>query len=485
VRAVIRACALSLALSVMAPMRAYPQPVPLGDELIVNSYTTGFQGEPSVASDGAGSFVVVWTGAGSTRGQRFDADGLPLGTELEVTVSNGDIGAPRVAMDAGGAFVVTWLNFAPEIDARAYDADGQPRGDVFRVDSTIFDYYHGYHSGGGDEKGPPDVTPASDGNFFVVWAGGYNEYLYFRHRHRGMRGALIDAAGSVTGPDFDVGGSSYYYARDPAIAGNAQGQFVVAWTQLTDYTYDYSGPDLMRSPNYGVRARRLANNGGSQSDRTDVAPGEGVDLDVAVDGAANFIVQWGGSARRYDGDGQPLGSEFQVKSPAFAGGTYEVQVAAAEGGSFAVVWSSGINDEDHGDGSGSGIFARTFASDGSPLGSEIAVNTYTTGAQTHPVVAFTDPDDFVVAWQSDGQDGSDWTVAARRFARAPACGDASADGKTTATDALIALATAVAAGSCPPCVCDGDASGDITATDALRILRVAVGQQATLGCNPC
>ena len=480
----IRAAACTLALvmfSIMAPTCTLAQPVPLGDEIVVNSYTTGFQGAPSIASDGAGSFVVVWSGVGGTRGQRFDDEGLPRGTEFEVTVD--DLGA-RVAMGADGAFVVTWLNPYPEIDARAYDGDGQPRGDAFRVDSTIFDYHHGYYGAYEDLKGSPDVAPASDGNFVVVWAGGYNSYLYFVHRHRAIRGAVIDATGSV-GPEFDVGGGSYYYARDPAIAGNAQGQFVVAWTQITSYTYYYSGPDLMRSPNFVARTRRFANNGSSQSETTDVTPTAGEGIDVAVDGAANFIVQWAGSARRFDSGGQPLGSEFQLKSPAFAGDTDEVQVAAAEGGSFAIVWSSGTNDEQHGDGSGSGIFARSFASDGSPLGTEIAVNTYTTGAQTRPVVAFTNADAFVVTWQSSSRDGSAETVAARRFARAPVCGDASADGETTASDALIALTTAVAAGSCPACVCDGDASGDVTATDALRILRVAVGQEVTLACNPC
>ena len=76
---------LILLFVVTAPTRARAQPVPLGDEFIVNSETPGYQAKPAIASDAAGRFVVVWSGAGSIRGQRFDADGAPSGTELEVS----------------------------------------------------------------------------------------------------------------------------------------------------------------------------------------------------------------------------------------------------------------------------------------------------------------------------------------------------------------------------------------------------------------
>jgi hypothetical protein len=62
------------------------------------------------------------------------------------------------------------------------------------------------------------------------------------------------------------------------------------------------------------------------------------------------------------------------------------------------------------------------------------------------------------------------------------CGDASGDGNITASDALIALRTAVGSASCAETVCDVDASGTISAGDALRILANAVGQDVTLSC---
>jgi hypothetical protein len=64
----------------------------------------------------------------------------------------------------------------------------------------------------------------------------------------------------------------------------------------------------------------------------------------------------------------------------------------------------------------------------------------------------------------------------------PACGDANGDGNVTASDALVALLTAVGLENCPITVCDVDANGTVAAADALRILARAVGQDVDLGC---
>lgn len=65
------------------------------------------------------------------------------------------------------------------------------------------------------------------------------------------------------------------------------------------------------------------------------------------------------------------------------------------------------------------------------------------------------------------------------------CGDWSADGEVTATDALGTLKAAVGTSSCADCICDTDSSGEISAADALRVLRYAVGQPVVLDCPPC
>ena len=67
----------------------------VGAEFQVNSYTTDDQSDPSVAMDGAGNFVVVWTPTdGSSNGvfgQRFDGSGAKVGAEFQVnTYTTGD-----------------------------------------------------------------------------------------------------------------------------------------------------------------------------------------------------------------------------------------------------------------------------------------------------------------------------------------------------------------------------------------------------------
>lgn len=129
------------------------------------------------------------------------------------------------------------------------------------------------------------------------------------------------------------------------------------------------------------------------------------------------------------------------------------------------------------------MFARAVTDDGTLLGDPILVNSYTTGSQGQPRIAFAGPDTLVAAWS--GASSAHSGIVARRFARAPGCGDATADGGITANDALVALATAVGFRNCAPCVCDANASGTISASDALAMLRAAVGQPVSLTCDAC
>jgi hypothetical protein len=90
---------------------------PAGPEFQVNAFTTGYQSRPSVAADAAGNFVVAWdnSGLGSTAywiaGQRYSASGAPLDTEFRInTYTGGHKGNPSVASDPTGNFVVVWQN---------------------------------------------------------------------------------------------------------------------------------------------------------------------------------------------------------------------------------------------------------------------------------------------------------------------------------------------------------------------------------------
>ncbi|MEM6793872.1 MAG: hypothetical protein AAF725_07800 [Acidobacteriota bacterium] len=68
-------------------------------------------------------------------------------------------------------------------------------------------------------------------------------------------------------------------------------------------------------------------------------------------------------------------TDFQVNTYTNDLQTYP-EIAADDSGNFTVVWLSVGDSVDR---DGSSIQARNFASDGSPIGSQFLVNSYTTG----------------------------------------------------------------------------------------------------------
>ena len=121
---------------------AAQQPIAVGPEFQVNTYTTDAQYAPAVASDAAGNFVVVWysdrsSGAdasnSSIQGQRYDASGVALGSEFQINTYTTSIQTrPAIATDGSGGFVVVWESVGSagtdtlgrSIQGQRYDSSG-------------------------------------------------------------------------------------------------------------------------------------------------------------------------------------------------------------------------------------------------------------------------------------------------------------------------------------------------------------------------
>jgi hypothetical protein len=105
---------------------------PVGTEFRVNAYTTGAQDAPAVTFDGDGSFVVAWQSGdsdgilngpdGNKTGifaRHFDAAGQATGDDVQVNVyTTGFQHDVAVASDGDGGFVVVWAGRS------AADTDG-------------------------------------------------------------------------------------------------------------------------------------------------------------------------------------------------------------------------------------------------------------------------------------------------------------------------------------------------------------------------
>ncbi len=213
------------------------------------------------------------------------------------------------------------------------------------------------------------------------------------------------------GGEFQVNTFTTSYQYHPRLASDAAGNFVVTWTS-----------DGQDGSGLGVFARRFNAAGAPQGAEFQVntfTPSYQYRSTVAADAAGNFVVVWtsadqdgsgyGIFGQRFNASGSRLGSEFRVNTYTIDN-QYEASVASDAAFDFVVVWASYGQD-----GSGWGVFGQRYDASGAPLGAEFRANPYTASDQLRPVVASDAAGDFVVGWESDGQDGSGFGVFAQRY----------------------------------------------------------------------
>jgi NAD(P)-dependent dehydrogenase (short-subunit alcohol dehydrogenase family) len=381
--------------------------IPLGPEFRINTYTTGHQSFPAVASDSAGNFVVVWHGRDAgyndygIYAQRYASTGAPLGGEFRVnSYTTQQQRYPSVASDSAGNFVVVWQSLFQNsndygVFAQRYASSGAPLGPEFRVNTyTLANKFF--------------ARVASDpaGNFVVVWQSFFQEGTNF-----GIYAQRYSATGAPLGGEFRVNTYTTDYQGSASVASDSAGNFVVVWLSLGQ---DGSGA--------GVFAQRYASTGtplGGEFRVNTFTPNHQALPAVASDAAGNFVVAWestpnqdgngpGVFAQRYSSSGIPLGGEFRVNTYTAYEQNYP-SVATDPAGNFVVVWQS------YQDGIGYGVFGQRYASTGLPLGGEFRVNSYTFHHQRYPAVAANSAGAFVVVWDSYSEDGAAGGIFGQRY----------------------------------------------------------------------
>jgi hypothetical protein len=114
---------------------------------------------------------------------------------------------------------------------------------------------------------------------------------------------------------------------------------------------------------------------------------EALGVGAAMASSGDFVVVWDVTgypsnvqARRFDASGQPSGQAFQVTASQTARPRRST-VAIDGSGNFTVAWQATQL--------GTQIFAQRFAPDGTRLGGEFRVNTYSAGSNVDAVSAAT------------------------------------------------------------------------------------------------
>jgi hypothetical protein len=250
------------------------------------------------------------------------------------------------------------------------------------------------------------VAADSDGDFVVVWNRRAGEAAF------DVAGQRFSSSGEKAGAEFLINSFTAGSQSYPAVARDADGDFVVVWTDENYQDGDYSGVFGQRFNSSGGRVggEFLVNTHTTSVQRTAA---------VAMEDNGDFVVTWdsyndpdysfGVRAQRFNAAGSKLGPEFAVNTRT-SNEQYASAVAADADGDFVVVWTSDGQDLP----GTPGIFGQRFDSLGAPAGAEFQVNTFVGGPQFLPfgysapgAVSMDADGDFVVVWTSYGQDQAD------------------------------------------------------------------------------
>ncbi|WP_375443027.1 beta strand repeat-containing protein [uncultured Nostoc sp.] len=364
-------------------------------ELQVNTTTIGNQSNSTVAIDQNGNFVISWTsfdqnGVGGIYAQRYNIDGQRQGSEFQVnSITTTDQSIPTVAMDATGNFIISWTSFdefgsSNGVYAKRYSSSGVVQGSEFKVNTDTNSILLN-----------PAVVMNGNGNFVISWTkfdlDGSSYEIYAQ---------LYDSNGVAQGSEFNVTNKASAEQYNPTVAMNAGGGFVISWTS-----------NLQDESNNGIYAQRYNSNGVAQGGEFKVNTqtiNNQTNSTIAIAQNGNFVISWqsenqdgsgyGIYAQRYNSNGVAQGSEFRVNTQT-ANDQINPKIAMDTTGNFVISWQSNLQD-----GSGYGIYAQRYNSNGVAQGGEFKVNTQTANDQSIPTVAMNGRGDFVVSWTSYGQD---------------------------------------------------------------------------------
>lgn len=252
----------------------------------------------------------------------------------------------------------------------------------------------------------PAIAMDADGDYVIAWegagSGGATQDIFFQR---------FNANGDKVGTEVRANNLVNGIQSAPDVAMDAAGNFVVTW-------WSFGEPGL----NTEIKARRFNSAGvalGNEFQVNTVTTFSDVNPLIGMDNAGNFVIGWdsmgqdgaagGVYAQRFAADGSTIGGQFRVNQTT-AGDQALTGLASSGGGEVVFSWTSVGQD-----GSGTSAHARRYGADGLPLSNEFRLNSTTIGNQGKPTVAMDAVGNFIATWESVGQDGNGTAVVARQF----------------------------------------------------------------------
>ena len=256
-------------------------------------------------------------------------------------------------------------------------------------------------------EGIPSVIGLSDGGGMIIWdAVSPNDVA-----HAGVIGQRFDANGAKVGSDFKINSYELSYQNNVDLVELQGGGFIVTWQS--------DGQDGDGNGIYGQRLDADLNplGGEFQISTYTTSHQESAKVTALTDGG--FVVSWfswdqnngqaGVYTQRYDASGVAVGSETLVNTDATFSASNPA-ITALDSGGYVIAWTT-----NGADGSQSGIMAQIYDAAGAAVGANYVVNATTHNNQIEPDITTLADGSFIITWAGWWIDGAEYGVVGQQF----------------------------------------------------------------------
>jgi len=353
-----------------------------GNNVLVNDDTGGaLQAYPSIAIDANGNSIITWFDRRYGYDiffQRYASDGSKVEGNIKIEGSvGGSYPSGPVGVDVNGKFIIAWQDERHgylDIYLQQYTADANVIGENIMVNDD----------NGSASQHNPAIWANSD-NIVIAWEDARygNTNGYYGHD---IYAQCYESDGSKVGNNFKVNDDlESTIKRDPAIAADSIGNYVITWSderngKLDVYAQAYTKNNDKIGVNFRVSDNEIV---------TNIYPA------IAMYKNGNYIITWlsweNGNyaiyAQQFSSDGSKTGQIFKIIDC----GENAPSIGVGEDNNFLIAWidtRNGIYD----------VFAQKYKYNGSKIDEKLRINEVQGSARYFPSIAVDNNGNFIIGW---------------------------------------------------------------------------------------
>jgi len=248
----------------------------------------------------------------------------------------------------------------------------------------------------------PAITSLTNGDYMIVWESTGDG------SNRGVYGQRFNQQGQKLGTETLINTYTKNYQDTPKIASltNAQGEkdrYIVAWESVQDGSSNGIYYQIFDQQGNKTGPETRANNKTSGDQKSPAVTG-------LTNG--NFVIAWRDSdgsgkgiyARTFDINGNPLNDDSRINTTT-SSDQEEFEITALKDGGYIIVWQ---HKDDY-------VKAQRYDATNQKIGQETQINQNTSGSRKLPDVAALENGGYIISWETTNLDGNGYAVAAKIF----------------------------------------------------------------------